>query len=175
MRALGVLGSALIAMTLATGSASATIVDRHNESGPYEFTAWDCGYPMQVEGVFSDDIQVRADKKNGDIVYVTTRHSFKETWTAQDGRSFTLDGHNLYKDVKAKRIAGQLYAFTFQHPGPAGDGHGLVRQGHPEGPRKRVRSITRSTSPTARKPTLVSRCPDLTRRSTSTCASSSSR
>ena len=117
VRALGVLGSALIALTLATGSASATIVDRHNDSGPYEFTAWDCGYPMQVEGVFSDDIQVRVDKKNADIAYVTTRHSFKETWTAADGRSFTLAGHKLYKDIKAKRVAGQLYAFTFHIPG----------------------------------------------------------
>ena len=72
---------------------------------------------MQVEGVFSDDIQVRVDKKNADIAYVTTRHSFKETWTAADGRSFTLDGHNLYKDVQAKRVAGQLYAFKFSIPG----------------------------------------------------------
>src|SRR4029077_6109451 len=102
LRAFGVLGSALIAVTLATGSASATIVERDSDSGPYAFTNWDCGYPLQVEGVFSDDWQVRADKQNADIVYVTTHHSFKETWTAEDGRSFTLEGHNLYKDVKAK-------------------------------------------------------------------------
>jgi len=117
LRALGVLGSALIALTLATGPASATIVDRHNESGPYEFTAWDCGYPMQVAGAFSDDIQVRVDTKNADIAYVTNRHSFKETWTAADGRSFTLSGHALYKDIKAKRVDGQLYAFTFHISG----------------------------------------------------------
>jgi dienelactone hydrolase len=117
IRALGVLGSALIALTMATGSASATIVDRHNESGPYEFTAWDCGYPMEVEGLFSDDIQVRADNRNADIAYFTDRHSFKETWTAEDGRSFTLSGHNLYKDIKAKRVDGQLYAFTFHISG----------------------------------------------------------
>ena len=117
MRALGVLGSALIAVTLATGSASATIVDRSNSSEPYEFTSWDCGYPMQVEGVVSDRIQVRADKKNADIVYVTTHHEFKETWTAADGRWFTLSGHNLYKDIKAKAVSGQLYKFTFHIPG----------------------------------------------------------
>ncbi len=117
VRALGVLGSALIAATLATGSASATIVERGTFSDPYEFTSWDCGYPLHVQGSFSDEVLVRADKKNADIVYVTTRHAFKETWTAEDGRSFTLDGHNLYKDIKAKRVTGQLYAFTFHIPG----------------------------------------------------------
>ena len=34
-----------------------------------------------------------------------------------DGRSFTLSGHNLYKDIKAKRVDGQLYAFTFHISG----------------------------------------------------------
>ncbi|MFL5719586.1 MAG: hypothetical protein ACJ778_03805 [Chloroflexota bacterium] len=117
MRALGVLGAALIAVTLATGSASATIVDRETFADSYSGTAWDCGYPMQVEGSFSDELQIRADSKNADIAYWTTRHSFKETWTAEDGRSFTLAGHNLYKDIKAKRVDGQSYAFTFHIPG----------------------------------------------------------
>src|SRR4051812_12381558 len=117
LRALGILGSALIAVTLATGSASATIVDRETFADSYSFTAWDCGYPMQVEGSFSDELQIRVDSKNADIAYWTTRHSFKETWTAEDGRSFTLSGHNLYKDIKAKRVDGQLYAFTFHIPG----------------------------------------------------------
>ena len=116
-RWLAFLGAGLLATTWAAGSANATIVDRSTFSEPYEFTSWDCGYPMQVQGVVSDKIQVRADKKNADIVYVTTRHDFKETWTAGDGRWFTLSGHNLYKDIKAKKVAGQLYEFTFHLPG----------------------------------------------------------
>jgi dienelactone hydrolase len=116
-RWLAFLGAALLATTWAAGSANATIIDRSSFSEPYEFTSWDCGYPMQVKGVVSDKVQVRADKKNADIVYVTTRHDFKETWTAGDGRWFTLSGHNLYKDIKAKKVAGQLYQFTFHIPG----------------------------------------------------------
>ena len=117
MRALAVLGSALLAVTLATGSASATIVDRGTSGDHYEFTSWDCGYPMQVEGDYSNEFQVRADSKNADIVYVTTRNAFKETWTAGDGRWFTLSGHNLYKDIKATRVSGTLYEFKFHLPG----------------------------------------------------------
>ena len=117
MRALGVLGAALLLVTLATGSASATLVDRGTFGGPYDFTAWDCGYPMQVDGDDSGAFQVRADKSNADIVFVTVRHAFKETWTAEDGRWFTLSGHWLEKDIKATRVAGTLYEFTFHLPG----------------------------------------------------------
>jgi hypothetical protein len=117
LRWLGFLGAALLATTWATGSASATIVDRGSSTESYEFDSWDCGYRMHVVGVVSDAFQVRADSRNADIVYVTTRHAFAETWTADDGRWFTIAGHNLYKDIKATRVAGQLYEFTFHLPG----------------------------------------------------------
>ena len=93
--------------------------------------------PDAGRGVFSDDLQVRADNKNADIAYFTTRHSFKETWTAQDGRSFTLSGHNLYKDIKAKRVDGTALRVHLPYPWPAGHRHGLVRQGSRAGPRER--------------------------------------
>jgi dienelactone hydrolase len=117
MRALGIAGSALMAATLATGSATATIVERQTFADSYSFTGWDCGYPMEVQGSFSDELQVRLDNKNADIAYFTTRHSFKETWTAEDGRSFSLAGHNLWKDIRAKRVEGQRYDFTFHESG----------------------------------------------------------
>ncbi len=116
-RWLGFLGAALLATTLAAGPVSATIIDRGNSTEHYEYDSWDCGYRMHVTGVVSDAFQVRADKKNPDIVYATTHHAFTETWTADDGRWFTLSGHNLYKDIKAKAVAGQLYEFTFHIPG----------------------------------------------------------
>ena len=73
---------------------------------------------MQVEGDDSGGaFQVRADKTNPDIVFVTVRHAFKETWTAEDGRWFTLSGHWLEKDIKATHVAGTLYEFTFHLPG----------------------------------------------------------
>jgi dienelactone hydrolase len=116
-RGLAVLGSALIAMTLATGSASATIIERDRFTNHYEFTAWDCGYPMQVVGDESHLIQVRADNRLDGNAFFTDNYQFSETWTAADGRWFTLSGNGVFKDLKAKSLGGSLYQFSFHEVG----------------------------------------------------------
>ena len=108
--------SALLAVTWATASVSATIVDRETVSDTYQFDVYDCGYRLHVTGAFTDEIQVRADQ-NPDINHATTRHDFKETWTADDGRWFTVSGHNLFKDIRLKRVEGTLYEGVFNIPG----------------------------------------------------------
>src|SRR5687768_8706150 len=46
-RWLGLTATIVIAVTLTAGSASATVVERERVfKNPYEFVAWDCGYPM---------------------------------------------------------------------------------------------------------------------------------
>src|SRR5688572_21148149 len=116
-RALAVIGSMLIAMTLVAGSASATIIERERFTNPYEFTAWDCGYPMQVVGEDSHLIIGRADKKLDGNALFTDNFEFRETWTAADGRWFTLSGNGVFKDIKARSLGGSLYEFTFHEVG----------------------------------------------------------
>ena len=76
LRGAAFLISALLAVTWATASVSATIIDRETASDTYQFDAWDCGYRLHVTGAFTDEIQVRADQ-NPDILHVTTRHDFQ--------------------------------------------------------------------------------------------------
>ena len=116
LRALLCLCAVLAVITLAPASAAATIVDHTKSTEPYDFVHWDCGYPVHVVGTTSDNVHVRADK-NPDIVYVTDNYAFRETWTASDGRWFTLSGDGLAKDVKATRVSGTLYEFTFHNSG----------------------------------------------------------
>ena len=52
-----------------------------------------------------------------DILHGTTRHDFQETWTADDGRWFTVSGHYLFKDIRLKRVEGTLYEGVFNIPG----------------------------------------------------------
>lgn len=104
-------------MTLGSGTATATIIGRFSSTQPYDYVNWDCGYPMSVVGVQSDRVHVREDKKSADIVFVTDNFDFKETWTAADGRWFTLEGSNLFKDIKATSLGGSLYRFTFHISG----------------------------------------------------------
>jgi dienelactone hydrolase len=116
-RGLAVIGSALIAMTLVAGSASATIIERERFTEDYEFDTWECGYEMHVVGVESHLVQVRADKKIDGNVFVTDNYEARETWTAADGRSFTLSANGIFKDIKAKSLGGSLYEFTFHEAG----------------------------------------------------------
>jgi predicted esterase len=117
-RLLGLFAAALITMTLTAGSASATVVDRERVfNNPYEFTAWDCGYPMQVEGLDTHFIHVRQDPHNPDNTFFTINYSWRETWTAADGRSFGLSGNGMFKNVQAKRLGASLYSFTDHETG----------------------------------------------------------
>jgi dienelactone hydrolase len=116
-RAVAALVGALLAVTIGSAPASATIVERDRFSEPYKFVTGFCGYPMTVEGVETHDVLVRANKKVDGIVFVTDNYAFQETWTAPDGRWFTLSANALGKDVKAKPLGGSLYQFTFKQPG----------------------------------------------------------
>ena len=118
LRALAVIGSALIAMTMVAGTATATIVERDRSiKTPYEFTAWDCGYPMQVTGVATDLIHVRADNRNPDNGFFTDNYAVTETWTGPDGRFFTLSHNGQFKNVQAHQIDGSLYQFEDHETG----------------------------------------------------------
>jgi predicted esterase len=43
--------------------------------------------------------------------FFTNNYARTETWTADDGRSFTLTANGIYKDVKQKPLGGTLYEF----------------------------------------------------------------
>ena len=117
LRGLAVFGSALVALTMVAGPASATIIERERFTQPYEFDNWECGYEMHVAGVESHVIQVRADKKLDGNVFFTDNYQIRETWTAADGRWFTLSANGVFQDIKAKSLGGSLYEFTFHEVG----------------------------------------------------------
>ena len=83
----------LVAITCGSASAGATVVDRDRFTRSYDDVRWDCGYPLQVSGVESHKVQVRANKKLDGYVFVTDNYDVTEVWTAADGRSFTLSGN----------------------------------------------------------------------------------
>ena len=117
LRGLAVIGSALIAMTLVAGSASAANVERERFTADYEFDNWMCGYEMRVAGVETHLLQWRTDKKLDGNVFFTNNYAFRETWTAADGRWFTASGNGVFKDIKAKSLGGSQYEFTFHEVG----------------------------------------------------------
>jgi dienelactone hydrolase len=117
VRGSAILGSALIALTMVAGSASATILERDRFTQEYEFDAWDCGYAMHVVGSESHLIQLRADKKLDGNAFFTDNYQVEQTWTAGDGRWFTLSANGIFKDLTAKSLGGSVYQFTFHDVG----------------------------------------------------------
>jgi len=117
LRGLAVFGSALIALTMVAGPASATIIERERFTEDFEFDTWECGYEMHVVGTESHLVQVRADKKLDGNLFFTNNYQFWATWTAADGRWFTLSANGVFKDIKAKSLGGSLYEFTFHEVG----------------------------------------------------------
>ena len=114
---LAVFVAVLVAMTWVGTPASATNVERDTYTQPYDYVSWDCGYAMRVVGVESHKVEVRTDNKIDGNVFVTDNYEFKEVWTAADGRSFTLSGNALAKDLKAEPVGGSVYQFTFHQSG----------------------------------------------------------
>jgi dienelactone hydrolase len=71
---------------------------------------------MNVAGVSRDQAWVRVDNQTG-IFYFSDKNRTVETWTASDGRFFTLSWNMLTKDVKAKPVGGSVYEFTTSQVG----------------------------------------------------------
>ena len=107
----------LVAITCGSVSAGASVVDRDRFTRSYNDVRWDCGYPLQVSGVESHKVQVRKNKKLDGYDFVTDNYDVTEVWTAADGRSFTLTGSGIAKNVQIKRVQGSVYEFTFHNSG----------------------------------------------------------
>ena len=117
-RAVARIVSALLALTLGSAPASAQIVDRnHFVHHAYDVVAWDCGYPMHVVGEDRHTFRIRSDPKTDAFAYVSDTYAFRETWTADDGRWFSVSANAQTKDVQAVLLGGSKYQFTFKQPG----------------------------------------------------------
>jgi hypothetical protein len=116
-RGFAVFAAIVLALTMVAGPASATIIDRFRFTGDYEFDAWDCGYGMHVVGTETHLFLTRADKKLDGNAFFTNNYEVHETWTAADGRWFTLSANGIAKDLTAKSVGDSVYEFTFHDVG----------------------------------------------------------
>ena len=110
-----------------------------------------------------------------DNVFFTNNYPWRETWTAADGRSFTLSGNGIFKDVKAQVPRRIAVPVQVPRERPAVRDHRLGRQGHLPRPRELSPAATRSTSGPASSTSSETSSRDRIRCSTSTCARPSHR
>lgn len=130
LRAL-IASSALAALALAGASAApAAAGPPEVTTEQYSFEAWDCGYPMQIEGEVTSRFLTRPNP-HGEGVLAQENVDFSETWTDADGDHFTLSARFLAKDMRVTSLGGTLYEATVQQSGQpfviSVDGKVLIR------------------------------------------------
>jgi hypothetical protein len=104
-----VLAVALLA--LLAGPAAGTVVDRGHYSGTYSDSFDDCGFTLEVEGTFSGQFTVRADR-DGEAFYARDTGSFREVLTNAETREwFVVRGHRVFNEIKATLVSGTVYEF----------------------------------------------------------------
>ena len=91
--------------------AAGTVVDRGHYSGTYSDSFDDCGFTLEVEGTFSGQFTIRADK-GGEAFYARDTGSFREVLTnAETGEWFVVRGHRVFNEIKATLVSGTIYEF----------------------------------------------------------------
>ncbi|HEX5856706.1 MAG TPA: hypothetical protein VFY91_01220 [Microbacterium sp.] len=98
-------------------SPPATAAPPETTTEHYSFEAWDCGYPMQVEGQFTSTLHERSNPRGGELPLRMENVRYAETWTNSDGDSFELFGRLVSRDAEITPLGGSLYEITLQQSG----------------------------------------------------------
>ena len=99
--------AAAIAAT-AAGSATGAVVERGQfDDETYGF-GYDCGFPMEAEGVASGLYRLR---DGGDGIFLSLdRVDFREVHTnTETGRSFVIRGHFAANETRARQVSDSLF------------------------------------------------------------------
>ncbi len=113
--AVSAIAAALVTIVgLDVGPADAKVL-RGTDISPYEFSYEDCGFIVDVAGLFSSPKSM-ARVGSGDDVSAFFGHdnyTITETHTRRDtGAALVISVHGLLHDVRATRIEGSIFEFT---------------------------------------------------------------
>jgi hypothetical protein len=114
-----VLGAVAVALAAAV-PAQSTVRERSQvKDEPYSFTTDECGFPIAVEGSFSDLAIVREGNREDDGAFPVVDHfGFSETYTNVDtGEWFTITGKATFVEIRATRVDGPIFEFRFVEAG----------------------------------------------------------
>lgn len=107
--------AALVAIALvAAFPASATVYEKGRFIDEFSFSYDDCGIPVSVEGTARGQFRVRQGKgKTATAFFQRVTVSFREIHTNTDtGEWFLIRGHEVFNEVKARRVEGTIFRFT---------------------------------------------------------------
>ena len=102
------------------GTAQATVIDQGHFSGTESVVPDNlCGIDVVRDSVFSGSFRIRMGKRSDDQAFLqrlTVRAT--DTFTnPANGRSFSIETNSHQNEIKATRIAGNVFAFTMIESG----------------------------------------------------------
>jgi hypothetical protein len=94
--------------------AGATVFEKGRFTDEFSFSYDDCGIPVSVEGTARGGFRVRQGKgKTATAFFHRVTVSFREIHTNTDtGDWFLIRGHEVFNEVKARRVEGTIFRFT---------------------------------------------------------------
>jgi hypothetical protein len=103
-----------VLVALVAGPAQATVVDRGTFAGSGTEADELCGIAVVHDFTFSGKFRVRVDKaSDGQAFFQRQNFDAVDVFTNPDnGRSMTFETHDLYNEVRASLVGGNVYRFT---------------------------------------------------------------
>ena len=94
--------------------AQATVRNHEHYSQPYSDDFAACGFAIHVEGLATGNARIRVGKRDLDTAFFgLDNYAFSETWTnTANGRTLTIWGNGIIRDVKATHVEGSIFQFT---------------------------------------------------------------
>jgi hypothetical protein len=104
---------ALISTLVAALPASATVYVRGTFHDEYSDSFDDCGFVINLEGSADGKYRVRTGKNKLDTAFFQRINiSYQDTYTnAATGEWFLVRGHEVFNEVKARRVEGTIFEF----------------------------------------------------------------
>ena len=110
MKALGTVTAAALAAGLTALPAAANERD-NTKNEPFSYIEERCAFDLAVDGVINGNFVVRQDR-SGQAFLVLDRVNYRSTLTNADtGRSFTIEARNVFHEISAEQVDGNVYRF----------------------------------------------------------------
>jgi hypothetical protein len=98
-------------VAMLVGPARATIAEADTFHDSFTFTHFDCGFPVDVEGVADGRFRIRVGTgADATAFFLQSRVTWSEVHSA-NGTSVTLAGHFLYNEPRAIHVEGSIFEF----------------------------------------------------------------
>lgn len=112
--AISALGAVTAILLAAVMPATAKVIERGTYSGEYSFSYDDCGFWVDVEGVFGGTAHIRVGTGSDATAFFGHDNFWYQEVATRRGTTdgFTITGSGLFQETRATRVDGSVFTFS---------------------------------------------------------------